>query len=390
MVEWLAIAGGPLSTQELGTLLGTTSEEAIMRLCARGLCDRKSDAIDFRHLLTRDVAYAALEPKAPSPLAPRARRALAPDQARPAASRRPSSRALRPRGGRATRRRLLPGGRPGRAASYQMPQATRYYGRAITSMPADDPALGRARGARGDSTATSGRRRERLRHLGRPPPSRARACATPRVVCIALLRTARFDADEGKLAHGLPVARRAAEVARQTGLRRSRSRQRPSRASSSASSATFRAPSPHAIAPSPRATRRRPGHACARARRGPAGARRAPRGGSVAWRGRRLVRGRHRGVPPSNARRQEARAKNSLAYAMFVQGRYEDAITLALASLQINVAIGGRFQIAQDAGNVGFAYAASATSAGHTPTSRARGTPTSGTATRMGAPRRSS
>ena len=59
----------------------------------------------------------------------------------------------------------------------------------------------------------------------------------------------------------------------------------------------------------------------------------------------------------ANARRLEARAKNSLAYAMFVQGRYEDAITLALASLLIDVAIGGRFQIAKTLANVGFAYA---------------------------------
>src|SRR6185436_19509907 len=36
------------------------------------------------------------------------------------------------------------------------------------------------------------------------------------------------------------------------------------------------------------------------------------------------------------ARRQEARAKNALAYAMFVQGRYEDAIALALESIQID------------------------------------------------------
>jgi tetratricopeptide (TPR) repeat protein len=57
------------------------------------------------------------------------------------------------------------------------------------------------------------------------------------------------------------------------------------------------------------------------------------------------------------ARRQEARAKAALAHAMFVQGRYEDAVTLALASLQIDVAIGGRFQIARTLANVGFAYA---------------------------------
>jgi hypothetical protein len=42
---------------------------------------------------------------------------------------------------------------------------------------------------------------------------------------------------------------------------------------------------------------------------------------------------------------------------MFVQARYEDAITLALASLQIDVAIGGRFQIDRTLANVGFAYA---------------------------------
>ena len=33
----------------------------VTRLCARGLCDRKGDVLDFRHPLTRDVAYAALD-----------------------------------------------------------------------------------------------------------------------------------------------------------------------------------------------------------------------------------------------------------------------------------------------------------------------------------------
>jgi tetratricopeptide (TPR) repeat protein len=56
------------------------------------------------------------------------------------------------------------------------------------------------------------------------------------------------------------------------------------------------------------------------------------------------------------ARRMEARVKNALAYAMFVQGRYEDAIALALESLQIDLTIGGRFQIAKTLTNVGNAY----------------------------------
>src|SRR6187549_525593 len=38
VVEWLAVAGGPLGTEDLLALEGRESEEAVMRLCARGLC----------------------------------------------------------------------------------------------------------------------------------------------------------------------------------------------------------------------------------------------------------------------------------------------------------------------------------------------------------------
>jgi len=59
----------------------------------------------------------------------------------------------------------------------------------------------------------------------------------------------------------------------------------------------------------------------------------------------------------TGARRQEARAKNALAYAMFVQGRYEDAVALALESIQIDLSIGGRFQLAKTLTNIGQSYA---------------------------------
>ena len=63
-------------------------------------------------------------------------------------------------------------------------------------------------------------------------------------------------------------------------------------------------------------------------------------------------------VPAQSARAaQEARAKNSLAFAMFVLERFEDAIALALSSLSIDLAIGGRFQIAKTLTNIGQAYA---------------------------------
>jgi tetratricopeptide (TPR) repeat protein len=55
-------------------------------------------------------------------------------------------------------------------------------------------------------------------------------------------------------------------------------------------------------------------------------------------------------------RRLEARVKGALAHAMFVQGHYEDAIALALESIQIDLSIGVRFQIARALTNVGQAY----------------------------------
>jgi hypothetical protein len=41
----------------------------------------------------------------------------------------------------------------------------------------------------------------------------AKTMASPRAACLALLRTARYDLDEGHLSHGLPVAKKAASVA---------------------------------------------------------------------------------------------------------------------------------------------------------------------------------
>src|SRR5262249_43257867 len=56
------------------------------------------------------------------------------------------------------------------------------------------------------------------------------------------------------------------------------------------------------------------------------------------------------------ARRAEARAKNALAFAMFVMERFEDTIAVGHASIAIDLAIGGRFQIAKTLSNIGQAY----------------------------------
>jgi tetratricopeptide (TPR) repeat protein len=57
------------------------------------------------------------------------------------------------------------------------------------------------------------------------------------------------------------------------------------------------------------------------------------------------------------ARRAEARVKNALAYAMFVLERFEDAVAVGMSSISIDLAIGGRFQIAKTLSNIGQAYA---------------------------------
>jgi predicted ATPase len=61
VIDWLSLAGGPLSERDLDTVSGTQTAEAVVRLCARGLCDLKAGLVDVRHPLTRDVAYRALE-----------------------------------------------------------------------------------------------------------------------------------------------------------------------------------------------------------------------------------------------------------------------------------------------------------------------------------------
>ncbi|HSC85692.1 MAG TPA: tetratricopeptide repeat protein, partial [Polyangiaceae bacterium] len=57
------------------------------------------------------------------------------------------------------------------------------------------------------------------------------------------------------------------------------------------------------------------------------------------------------------ARRMEARAKSSLSFSLYVLGRYEDGVTLAHEAMQIDMAIGGRFQIAKTLANIGLCFA---------------------------------
>jgi serine/threonine protein kinase/predicted ATPase len=356
VVDWLAIAGGPLMPRDLAKLASRSDDEAVIRLCARGLCDRKGELVDFRHPLTRDVAYAALEP------ADRVRmhRELGDHLAGT-----PLARGL---SAAVVARHLARGESPERAADFyieaadaarnghQMALAIRYYQRALSFLEPDDPRRIHGHEALESAYRMLGRRRERLLHL-EALRRLVRRAATPRAVCLGLLRSARYDFDEGHLARGAVVARQAAEVAH------------------ASKNSALEVEAEELITDFLRELGDVQGAlaACDRALAAfdPAAGGNVPprlRGEVLRSRGVLLRRvGRVREAVDAyvdaiaifkqcGARRMEARAKNALAYAMFVQGRYEDGIALALESIQIDLSIGGRFQIANTLTNIGHAY----------------------------------
>jgi tetratricopeptide (TPR) repeat protein len=357
VVDWLAIAGGPLSLTDVLKLTQGTNDEALVRLCARGLCDRKGELVDFRHPLTRDVAYVELDPEERT----RMHRVLGAHLAGTSLARGVSAAIVA--------RHLARGESYDRAAdfyfeaanaaraSHQTPLAIRYYQRALSYLgPAD-----RRRIAGHDALESAyrmlGRRRERLWHL-EALRRVVRLVGSPRAVCLGLLRSARYDFDEGHLTRGAGVARRAAEVAHAahvpaykveaealvSDFLRELGDVQGALAACDRALAAF-GPSATGLPVPPRL-----------------------RGEVLRSRGILLRRvGRVREAVDAyvdaiaifkkcGARRVEARVKNALAFAMFVQGRYEDAVALALESIQIDLSIGGRFQIAKTLTNIGHAY----------------------------------
>ena len=360
IVDWLAIAGGPLAEADLTKLNDVSNREgrdAIMRLCARGLCDKKGTELDFRHPLTRDVAYAALD----SNTRARMHRALGELLSGTSLARGVSAAIVA--------RHLVKGDAPVRAAefyleaanaarnAYQSQLAIRYYVRAGQYLPAGDARRITVHESLEAMFRVAGRRRERVKHLEALRRT-AKQLSTPRAACLALLRTARFDCDEGRYNHGLPVAKHAAQLAH------------------TAQYATFEIESELLVSELSREIGDVQGALAAIDRALAASNPKvnpsvAPRVRAEVLRSRGVLLrrvGRVREAVDAYveaiavfrklaSRRHEARAKNALAYAMFVQGRYEDAIALALESIRIDLAIGGRFQLAKTLTNIGHSYA---------------------------------
>lgn len=353
VVEWLAVAGGPLSEGDLGALAGRSAEEAVIRLCARGLCDTKGDVVDVKHPLTRDVAYRILEKSERV----RMHKALGEHQAKtPLAHGLTAAIVARhlARGQanvRAAELYLVAAGAA--RASYQMQLATRYFRRAISMLDEGDLRRFDAHEALETIGRIQGRWRERRKHLV-ALRQLAKASGKARWASLALLRTARFELDEGHLARGLTSAQRAEQLAERAGI------------------PVLQIQSHSLMAEMLRDLGDMQGAlaACDRAldiaQQSDIPAR--LKAEVLRARGTLLRRvGRvHEAVEAhaeaiavfrqAGARRLEARGKNSLAFALFVLGRFEDAIALALDAIRIDLAIGGRFQIAKTLSNIGQCY----------------------------------
>lgn len=354
VVRWLAVAGGPLLTEDLLNLTRMANDEAIVRLCARGLCDRRAETVDFRHPLTRDVAYLAMDGPARSRMHRRLGEHLA---ATPLAQ--GLSAAI-------VAQHLARGESPGPAAQlyleaaaaarmgHQAQLAMRYYQRALKLLPAGDNRRIIAHEALEAIFRHLGKRRERKAHLA-ALRRLARESGQARWVALAFVRTARLDLDDGHLARGFPVAQRAAEIARAA-----------KRPSLEVEALTILSEILRELGDIPGALA-----ASERALRVSGAGDLTPRARAEVLRAKGVLLRRmgrvHEAVEAyaeaiavfraAGARRSEARAKNALAVAMMTLERFEDAIAVGLSSISIDLAIGGRFQIAKTLSNIGQSYA---------------------------------
>jgi serine/threonine protein kinase/tetratricopeptide (TPR) repeat protein len=354
VVDWLAVSRSPLAHMDLTSLLEVDADDAIARLCARGLCDIKVESVDVRHPLTRDVAYLALDRRERADMHQHLGELLA------------RGAAAHGLGAAMVARHFSRGHQPERAADYyleaasvarsgfQLKLAASYYESALEVLPQFDERCLEPYSVLEDICRVQGRWKERKRHL-----EALRECAKRSQkgtwIAAALIRHAQFDFDAGHLTHGLSLAQLGEEVAEQ------------------AQSATLQVQAQSLMAEMLRDLGEMQGAlaACDRALETVNHANVPPRLRAEVLRAQAtlLLRvGRVQEAVSAHAeaiavfrqtlaRRQEARAKSSLSFAMYVLGKFEDAIALALEAIRIDLSIGGRFQIAKTLSNIGQSYA---------------------------------
>lgn len=355
IVDWLAVAGGPLRIDVMRTLVGSQVDEGITRLCARGVCSDGNEMVDVRHPVTRDVAYSSLdgemrvemhrrlgEQLAQSPLARGLTAAIVARHLEAGHSR------------QAAADHYLEAGRAAHS-SYQVRLAKRYFRRAVRLLPVNDARCFEAFDALEAICHVQGLRRERKRHLV-ALRSLARDSGKPRWATVALMRTARFEIDTGHLARALTAAERAEYLAKVAELAVDQVQAQALVAEILRDLGDMQG----ALAAIDRAlTASNHPDVSARQRAEALGAK-----GTLLRRVGRV----HEAIDAHaeaiavfrrvGAKRMEAHAKNSLAFALYALGHIEDAIALGIDAIRIDLSIGGRLQIAKTLSTIGQAYAA--------------------------------
>ncbi|OQX69731.1 MAG: hypothetical protein B6A08_03765 [Sorangiineae bacterium NIC37A_2] len=354
LLEWIAVASGPLSEADLETLYGLDTDEVLKQLLARGIIEARGGFIDVKHPLIRDVAYRSIGRERRSEL----HRALGELLA--------SSNQHRGVLAAVVARHLAKGGLADQAAelyleaagaarsSYQMDIAGRCYEKVVAILPPDDRRLLEAFEALEAMARNEGRRRERRNYLNRLR-TLARSSQSGYWVAVSLLRSARYELDAGQLVQAARTAQLAEQAARVASseilavqalglvaevLRDLGDMQG---ALAAADRALLAADHPE-VTPRLRAEVLR------------------IRGTLLRRVGRvnEAVEAYAESIAvfqQAGARRMESRAMSSLSFAMYALGRYEDGILLAEDALQIDAAIGGRFQAAKTLANLGLCYA---------------------------------
>ena len=355
IVDWLAVAGGPLRLEVMRALVGQQVDETVTRLCARGLCSDGGDMVDVRHPVTRDVAYSSLDSEMRVDMHRRLGEQL---------SQTPLARGLTA----AIVARHLEAGRARQAAadhyleagrtahsSYQVRLAKRYFRRAVRILPENDARCFEAFEALEAICRVQGLRRERKRHLV-ALRSLARDSGKARWATVALMRTARFEVDIGHLARALTAAQRAEHLAKLAELAIDQVQSQALVAEILRDLGDMQG----ALAAVDRAL-------AASAHPEVSARQRAEVLGAKGTLLRRVGRvqeaiGAHaesiavfRRV---GAKRMEAHAKNSLAFSLYALGHFEDAIALGIDAIRIDLSIGGRLQIAKTLSTIGQSYAA--------------------------------
>lgn len=354
LLDWLSVAGGPLQLNELEQLFGPATNEALVRLSSRGLIEIREEKVDVKHPLTRDVAYRSMHSERRQELHRGLGELLA------------ASGQNRGIHAATVARHLAKGGNSEQAielyleaarvarASYQMPLATRCYRKVIALLPAEDPRLLECHEALEAISRNEGRWKERLIHLDKLRQLAVRI-QNSYWVAMSLLRSARYELDGGRLARAAQLAKMCEQAALQAGSDMIVVRARALLAEvlrdlgdmQGALAAVDRALS---MSENPDVTPRLRAEVL-RAK------------GTLLRRVGRAVEALDAYAESIavfqqvGARRMEARAKSSLAFSLYALGRYEDGIYMAHEAMQIDMAIGGRFQIAKTLANIGLCYA---------------------------------